>query len=152
MILVLNPAETNWSANSDTSLKMHPSILHVTLTTPYRSTRAITSFSRFLAKHRGMPEGEIGSDVEGSKPIFFDIGDEEEKLDEALRHCHNRMGDNVTVLYTLYGDRDSMEKMKKLVKDWPNLLKKEPKRPSNVRPKRLPLKNAGEPWRPKGMY
>ena len=117
MILVLNPAETNWSANSDTSLKMHPSILHVTLTTPYRSTRAITSFSRFLAKHWGMPEGEIGSDVEGSKPIFFDIGDEEKKMEEALRHCHKKMGDNVTVLYTFYGVRDSMEKMKKLVKD-----------------------------------
>ena len=51
-------------------------VLHLNLTTSYRSTIAITSLSRFLAKCEGkfVPEGEFGSDVEGKKPIVFDVG------------------------------------------------------------------------------
>ena len=75
MILILNPVETADNARfteSNEDLVLPPSFLQVMLTTPYRSTRAITTLSRFIAKCKGLalPEGEIGSDVEGSKPII----------------------------------------------------------------------------------
>ena len=75
MILVVNPV-------SESSLTLPPSFLHVTLTTPYRSTRAITTLVCFIAKCRGLavPEGGFGSDVEGTKPIFFDVGKEDKNI------------------------------------------------------------------------
>ena len=82
MILILNPKD------SKSPLTLPPSLLHVTLTTPYRSTIAITSLARFIAKCKGwlVDEGDFGSDVEGNKPIFFDIGKDERKMEEALEH------------------------------------------------------------------
>ena len=67
MILVLNPA-----ALGD-PLTLPPSFLHVTLTTPYRSTIAITRLARFIAKCKGLvvPEGDFGSDVEGLSLIHI---------------------------------------------------------------------------------
>ena len=124
MILVLNPIETasnakHTKANED--LILPPSFLQVMLTTPHRSTRAITTLSRFIAKCKGLdlPEGEIGSDVEGSKPIFFDVGDDEKKMEEALDHCRKHFKDNVTILYDGYGLPPSIESMvKKSMGDW----------------------------------
>merc|ERR1719209_1955982 len=95
MILVLNPDA------SKSTLTLPPSFLHVTLTTPYRSTIAITSLARFIAKCKGLvvPEGDFGSDVEGIKPIFFDVGNDERKMEEALKHCRMHLGDNATIIY-----------------------------------------------------
>merc|ERR1712168_426505 len=92
-------------------LTLPPSFLHVTLTTPYRSTKAITSLARFMAKCKGLvvPEGDIGSDVEGIKPIVFDVGNDERKLEEALKHCHKHLRDNATILYD-YGLPSSIKK------------------------------------------
>ena len=90
MILVLNPdARGNY-------FTLPPSFLHDTLTTPYRSTIAITSLARFIAKCYGLvlPEGEFGSDVEGTKPIFFEVGKDERKLKEALAYSFKHLGDN----------------------------------------------------------
>ena len=95
MILILNP-DANGSP-----LILPPSFLHITLTTPYRSTIAITSLARFIAKCKGLviPEGDFGSDVEGFKPIFFDVGKDERKMEEALEYCRKNLGDNATILY-----------------------------------------------------
>jgi len=99
MILVLNPTA---SLNDKTPLTLPPSFLHVTLTTPYRSTIAITRLARFISKCRGLvvPEGDFGSDVEGTKPIFFDVGRDKRKMEEALEHCRKHLGDNATILYS----------------------------------------------------
>ena len=95
MILVLNPR------TSDSPLTLPPSFLHVTLTTPYRSTIAITSLARFIAKccGLGVPEGDFGSDVEGIRPIVFDVGKDERKMREALVYCRKQLRDNATNLY-----------------------------------------------------
>ena len=97
MILVLNPKESE----SESQLRFNPSFLHMTMTTPYRSTIAITSLARFVAKSTGVhvPEGDFGSDVEGIKPLFFDIGRDPTKMMEALKRCREKLGDNVTLLY-----------------------------------------------------
>ena len=94
MVLVLNPKV------SKSPLTLPPSFLHVTLTTPYRSTKAITRLARFIAECKGLvvPEGDFGSDVEGTKPIVFDIGTDERKMALALEECHKRLGDNATIL------------------------------------------------------
>ena len=99
MILVLNPASSQRSP-----LNLPPSFLHVTLTTPYRSTIAITALARFVAECKGLdvPEEDYGSDVKGTKPIFFDVGEDQRKLGEALEGCQEHLKDNVTVLYDLY--------------------------------------------------
>ena len=83
------------------TLPLPSSLLHVTLTTPYRSTIAITSLARFIArcKRLDVSKGDIGSDVEGTKPIFFDVGRDSTKTKEALEHCRKHLGDNVTILY-----------------------------------------------------
>ena len=77
------------------------SFLHINLATPYRSTIAITTLARFLAKCQGevVPEGEFGSDVEGKKPIVFDVGKDEVKLREALQRSRDLFGDDATLLY-----------------------------------------------------
>jgi len=108
MILVLNPDAY------ESPLTLPPSFLHVTLTTPYRSTIAITSLACCIAKCKGLvvPKGDFGSDVEGIKPIFFDVGNDERKMKEALEHCHKYLGDNATILYS-NALPDSMMKMVK---------------------------------------
>ena len=62
---------------------------------------AITRLGHFIAKFEGsgVPEGEFGSDVEGTKPIFFDVGSNKRKMAKALRHCHKHMGDHATILH-----------------------------------------------------
>ena len=82
MILVLNPIVSDGKS----PLTLPPSFLHVTLTTPYRSTIAITSLAHFIAKCKGLvvPEGDFGSDVEGTKPIVFAVGKDKRKMEEAL--------------------------------------------------------------------
>merc|ERR1712062_671696 len=40
-----------------------------------------------------------GSDVEGKKPILFDIGKDEIKLREALQRSRDLIGDDATLLY-----------------------------------------------------
>ena len=96
------------------TLTLPPSFLQVTLTTPYRSTIAITSLARFIAKCKGLvvPEGDFGSDVEGTKPIFFDVGRDEKKLMEALALSHKHLGDDATILFD-YGLPHSIENMVK---------------------------------------
>ena len=96
MILILNPK----ASSKENPLILPSSFLHVTLTTPYRSTIAITRLARFIAKCKGLavPEGDFGSDVEGTKPLLFDVGRDERKMKEALEHCSNYLGDNVTIL------------------------------------------------------
>merc|ERR1711936_1083514 len=66
-----------------------------------RSTKAISSLARFIAKCEGkvVPEGEFGSDVEGKKPIVFDVGKDEVKLREALQRSRDLFGDDATLLY-----------------------------------------------------
>ena len=100
LILVLNLTLTA----DKPPLTLPPSFLHVTLTTPYRSTIAITSLARFMAKCEGkvIPDGEFGSDVEGSKPLIIDVGMVEGKVKESLALCRKRLGDDVTILYDLF--------------------------------------------------
>ena len=79
------------------------SVLQIKLTTPYRSTIAITSLARFLAKSwegLDVPEGEFGSDVGGKKPIAFDDGADKEKLKTALRRSLEQLGDDAALLYS----------------------------------------------------
>ena len=103
--MVLNPKKF------DQPLTLPPSSLHITLTTPYRSTIAIISLARFIAKCNGLavPEGDFGSDVEGIKPIFFDVGKDERKMAQALEHCRKHLGDNATIIYG--GLPDSIEEV-----------------------------------------
>ena len=95
MILIVNPATSYGSP-----LTLPPSFLHVTLTTPYRSTIAITRLARFIAKCKGLvvPEGDFGSDVEGIKPTFFEVGNDKRNMEEALVHCRKHLENNATIL------------------------------------------------------
>ena len=97
-----------------TSDTLPPSFLHVTLATPYRSTIAITRLACFIAECKGLfvPEGDFGSDVEGTKPIFYDVGVDERKMKEALDHCKKHLGNDATILHDQFIP-DSIEKMVK---------------------------------------
>ena len=108
IILVVNPDACG------SSFTLPPSFSNVILTTPYRSTKAITRLARFIARCKGLvvPEGDFGSDVEGSKPTFFDVGKNERKMKEALGRCHKHIGDNATILYAA-GLPDSIKNMVK---------------------------------------
>ena len=75
IIAVVNPK------NSSLLPTLPESVLQINLTTPYRSTIAITSLSlaRFLAKsyfHLKVPEGEFGSDVEETKTETSETSDQ----------------------------------------------------------------------------
>ena len=96
MILVMNPDPV-----VEIPLTLPPNFLHVTLTTSYRSTIAITRLAQFIAKCKGLdvPEGDLGSDIEGTKPIFFDVGKDERKMQEAVVYSQKYLGDNATILY-----------------------------------------------------
>ena len=121
MILVLNPS----SSYDGSPLTLPPSFLHVTLKTPYRSTRAITFLARFIAaKCKGLDVPDIGqslpigSDVEGIRPIFFDIGKDERKMEEALEECHKQLGNNVTILYDSDSNCKTIERWMSGRADW----------------------------------
>ena len=64
-----------------------------------------------VAKCKGLlvPEGDFGSDVGGTKPIFFDVGLDKRRMKEALGRCRKLLGDYVTILFGKLPD--SMEKM-----------------------------------------
>ena len=111
MILIQNP---KGSSTRISPLNLPPTFLQVTLTTPYRSTMAITRLGHFIAKFEGsgVPEGEFGSDVEGTKPILFNIDEDKRKMKEALKHCRKHLGDNVTILSD-YGLPESIKDMVK---------------------------------------
>ena len=97
LILIVNP---NFSSCLPTTLP--ESFLLINLATPYRSTKAITSLARFLlakCEYQVVPKGEFGSDVEGKKPIVFDVGKDEVKLREALQRSRDLFGDDATLLY-----------------------------------------------------
>ena len=85
LILVFNPVS---------HLTLPPQISQVSLTVPYRSTKSITSLTRFMTKWMNMKsltkfDGEIGSDVEGELPGFIDATTDQMKgqLGEALAFC-----------------------------------------------------------------
>ena len=104
LILIVNPANSSLLRTT-----LPESFLHINLATPYRSTIAITTLARFIAKCEGqvVPEGEFGSDVEGKKPIVFDVGKDEVKLREALQRSRDLFGNDATLLYD-YGLPSSM--------------------------------------------
>ena len=85
---------------STVATKLPASFLCITLTVPYRSTKSITRFARFMAKfHRlQVPEGEYGSDVEGFKPILFDVGNDDDKMKIAIFQCQEIFKNNAVVL------------------------------------------------------
>ena len=109
MILILNPKESYKNLltlppaipEDVLGSKDFGEVLRVTLTVPYRSTIAITSLARFIAKCRDLevPQADFGSDVHGPKPIFFDIGKDETKMEQALEYCREHLGDDVTILH-----------------------------------------------------
>merc|ERR1712037_316546 len=96
LILIVNP-----KYSSDLRTTLPESFLRINLDTPYRSTIAITTLARFIAKCEGevVPEGEFGSDVQGKKPIVFDVGKDEVKLREALQRSRDLFGNDATLLY-----------------------------------------------------
>ena len=108
MIIIMNPV------TSDSPLILPSTFHHITLTTPYRSTIAITSLARCIAKQKGLfvSDGDFGSDVQGKLPIFFDVGRDQEEMEQALDYCRQHLGDNVTLLYD-----DLPESHMKIVKD-----------------------------------
>ena len=118
MILVVNPNTRRPNPP--------PSFLYVTLTTPYRSTIAITLLARFIAKCKGLYkglgvlEGECGSDVEGTTPIFLDVGKikDERKIIEALNHCRKHLGDDVTMIREVFIPPTIEAKAMKAVEPW----------------------------------
>ena len=101
MILIMNPMSRHKATYGDPITAPLPHFAHVTLTTPYRSTIAITKLARFITECEevAVPDEDYGSDVQGIKPIFFDTGSDERKIKEALEYCHKCFGDDVTILY-----------------------------------------------------
>ena len=75
--------------------------LHIDFKTPYRSTTAIASLARHIAKCQGqvVPDGAFGTDIKGLKPIVFDVGSDEIKFGAALQKSQELMGSDVTLLY-----------------------------------------------------
>ena len=111
LILIVNPVLS-------LSLSLPTSFAEVTLTKAFRSTRAITSLAQFIAKQEkakketgegpyNTTEGDCGSDVQGTQPVFFDVDNDERKLDEALAQSRRLLGDDVTILHA--GLTDSMK-------------------------------------------
>ena len=95
MILIVNPDAIGQP------LTMPSSFFRVTLRTIYRSTKAITRLTRFIAECKGLSsfEGDFGSDVEGSKPTLFDVGKNKNMMEKVLAESRKLLGDNVTILY-----------------------------------------------------
>ena len=94
----------------------------MSLTTPFRSTIAINSLARFFAAPRGIiiPECDFES-VEGNKPIFFDLGDDKDKMEKALQECRTIFGQLpfVTLHNMTYSVVDCVENViKKVIKTW----------------------------------
>ena len=113
MILIMNPISRHNDTYGDPITKPLPDFEHFTLTTPYRSTIAITKLARFIieCEEVALPDEDYGSDVQGIKPIFFDVGGDQRKMQEALEHCHSCFGDDVTILYD-----DSVEALSDIFK------------------------------------
>ena len=71
---------------------------------------SLTRPQKAVSKGLVVPEGDFGSDVEGIKPIFIEVGEDERKVREALKHCRSHLGDNATILYAV-NLPDSIRKM-----------------------------------------
>ena len=89
-------------------LNLPPSFLRVPLRTPYRSTKSIARLARFMATRLGssLYDAEIGSDLEGKKPILFDTGAFDNsstanvvKLKYALEAADRDLGSDTITLY-----------------------------------------------------
>ena len=89
-------------------LNLPPSFLRVPLRTPYRSTKSIARLARFMATRLGssLYDAEIGSDLEGKKPILFDTGAFDNsstanvvKLKYALEAAQRDLGSDAVTLY-----------------------------------------------------
>ena len=69
----------------------------------YEMGRHETRRSSLSAMLHRRGEGGFGSNVEGIKPIIFDVGKDERwkggKSEEALKECHKQLGDNATIIY-----------------------------------------------------
>ena len=105
----------------------------------FSSTRAIRSFCRFVTKrqrermalvqdqesvakskvmriifecYRSPAEYSSGN-VDGSKPIIFDVGKDDGNMEKAMEHCHTLLGDNVT----FYLPINLVPSMRKVVED-----------------------------------
>ena len=66
--------------------------------------------------HLKVPDdGEFGSDVDGFKPILFDVGryDEKMKMKQTLAKCHQLFGEKAVVLY-MWGDGSAKFKVNKM--------------------------------------
>ena len=98
LVLILNPKKFYTGP-----LLLPSSIHHVTLSTPYRSTVAITSLAHFIAKCNDIdiPEGDLGTDVQGIKPILYDVGKDESKMVKVIELCFKGFGRNFTVLHDI---------------------------------------------------
>ena len=104
LLLVINP--TISSSVPECKCPLPESFHFVNLNTPYRSTIAITTFVKFarfmVGQSQGLnsPDEVFGSDVQGVKPIVFNVGRDEAKMKEALKICQERLGkEEVTLLY-----------------------------------------------------
>ena len=77
------------------SIILPPSFHRVTPTVPCRSTRSIIALAHFMAKcyHLKVPDGEFGSNIEGFKPIPFDVGKDDEKMKQTLSKCDQLLGE-----------------------------------------------------------
>ena len=60
-----------------------------------------------------LPEESYGSDIEGPKPIFFDVGEDARMVEKALKYCLKHLGNNVTILY----DSNLPGSIEKIVKE-----------------------------------
>ena len=122
LILVSNP---RWNPFQFRKENLPPNFLHVSLQTSYRSTISITLLARYLSKCLGETlsgghHHEIGSDLEGVKPTFFDTGRGEDfkpvirsdvklKLKLALKTLIEDFGPEATILYNLSLNRELKE-------------------------------------------
>ena len=68
-----------------------------------------------------VPEGGVGSDVEGVQPVFFDVEQSGKRLEEALRNCLEQIDISATLLYDdlSYPLRRALEvKVKEMAGTW----------------------------------
>ena len=112
--MISNPRWNSFSSEplDGRKLSLPPNFLHVSLQTSYRSTISITLLARYISKclHKTLPdfEPEVGTDLVGATPTFFDTGSERVtakgmklRLRFALEAAEKQLGSEVTVLYNI---------------------------------------------------
>ena len=102
--------QSSWSAYQNLAQQ---GFLHVSLETPYRSTISIILLARHLSICLQLASefDELGSDLEGTTPMFFDTGrcdlsqfeSVRLRLRYALETAEKELGSEVTLLYNLSG-------------------------------------------------